>query len=76
MSEYYGTGSTSGYTAPRQVKTSNNIRSEEEINVQGPLEVAGSVQSGRGINFQGSISVKGPIDAYGNITTKGEMSCQ
>lgn len=76
MSEHYASGSTSGYTAPINVKKSKSIKSEEEISIQGPLEVAGSVQSGRGINFQGCISVRGPIDAYGNITTNGEMSCQ
>ncbi|KAL6692565.1 hypothetical protein J3F84DRAFT_351493 [Trichoderma pleuroticola] len=76
MSEHYASGSTSAYAASRNVKKSKSIKSEDEINVQGPLEVAGSVQSGRGINFQGSISVRGPIDAYGNITTNGELSCQ
>ncbi|KKP02155.1 hypothetical protein THAR02_05741 [Trichoderma harzianum] len=76
MSEHYASGSTSGYAPPRNVKKSKSIKSEEEINIQGPLEVAGSVQSGRGINFQGCISVRGPIDAYGNITTNGEISCQ
>jgi cytoskeletal protein CcmA (bactofilin family) len=76
MSEYYASGSTSGYTTPKNLKRSRSISSDDEINVQGPLEVAGSVQSGRGINFQGNVSVRGAVDAYGNITTRGEMSCQ
>lgn len=76
MSEHYATEPTSGYAAPKNVKRSRGIKSDDEINVQGPLEVAGSVQSGRGINFEGDVSVRGAIDAYGNITTKGELSCQ
>lgn len=76
MSEYYASGSTSGYTAPRNHKRCRSMKSDEEINAQGPLEVTGSIESGRGINLQGNVSVRGNIDAYGNITSRGEISCQ
>jgi cytoskeletal protein CcmA (bactofilin family) len=76
MSEYLASGSTSEYMPPRNQKRCQSMRSDEEINAQGPLEVTGSIESGRSVNLQGDISVRGSIDAYGNITAKGRINCQ
>lgn len=76
MSGYYTTGSTSDYTARWQLKRTRSIKSEEELQLSGPLDIVGSVTSGRGIGFEGKFAVRGSIDAYGDIKTKGDMVCE
>ncbi|EGR50650.1 uncharacterized protein TRIREDRAFT_57592 [Trichoderma reesei QM6a] len=76
MSEHYATASASGNRTKKGVKVTKNIYSDKETDVQGPLEVTGSVQCMGSVNFQGNVSVRGAIEAYGMITTKGHMVWQ
>lgn len=74
MSDYYAASSSSlGYT---HFKRSPSIRSEEALDLRGPLEVTGNVESERGINLEGEIIVTGSLDAYGPLTMNGSISCE
>jgi hypothetical protein len=45
------------------------------LEIQGPLDIQGSVKSGGSINLDGDFIVKDKIDAYGAITMNGNVSC-
>lgn len=73
--------SSSGFTnsSSRPTPTftrSRSIKSEEQLDLHGPLEVAGSVKSGSSINFEGDFIVRDKVDAYGAIAIDGSVSCE
>ncbi|KAK8932874.1 hypothetical protein MAA_10802 [Metarhizium robertsii ARSEF 23] len=73
MSDYYTANPSLGYT---HFKRSPSIKSEEALDLRGPLEVTGNVESGRGINLEGEIIISGSLDAYGPLTMNGSISCE
>ena len=50
---------------------SRSIKSDEGLDLQGPLQIDGSVKSGGSINFNGDFTVRDKIDAYGAINMNG-----
>mgnify|MGYP000887680519 CR=1 FL=1 len=58
------------------VPRSNSIKSESELDLYGPLEIAGSVKSGGSINFNGDFSISDKVDAYGGINLTGNSHIQ
>ncbi|KAJ0325899.1 hypothetical protein Brms1b_000113 [Colletotrichum noveboracense] len=78
---YYASSSTTAPTTadpgtPKQsVLKSKSIKSEGEITLQGPIEVAGSVKSGGNITFNGDFDVRDKVEAYGGIEVNGNLSC-
>lgn len=72
MSYYSG----SGYSQPPTFQRSRSIKSEEQLDLYGPLEIVGSVKSGSSINFDGDFIVRDKIDAYGGIAMNGNISCE
>ncbi|KAH7328564.1 hypothetical protein B0I35DRAFT_417748 [Stachybotrys elegans] len=75
MSDYYGESSSGGYLSEPHFKRSASIRSEGQLDLQGPLEIVGSVKSGRGIKFEGDFVIRDKLDAYGSIEINGNLSC-
>lgn len=73
MSDYYAASSSLGYT---RFKRSRSIKSEDALDLRGPLEITGSVKSERGINLEGEIIISGSLDAYGPLTMNGNISCE
>ncbi|KAK1837846.1 hypothetical protein CCHR01_19530 [Colletotrichum chrysophilum] len=79
---YYASSSTTAPTTadpgtPKQsVLKSKSIKSEGEITLQGPIEVAGSVKSGGNITFNGDFDVRDKVEAYGGIEVNGNLSCE
>lgn len=55
---------------------SRSVKSDGELDLQGPLDIAGSVKSGGSINFEGDFIVRDKIDAYGAININGSVSSQ
>lgn len=74
MSGYYS--SASSYDSPPQYKRTRSIKSEQKIDLQGPIEVAGSVKSGSSINLEGDVIVTEKVDAYGGIGMNGSIRCE
>lgn len=80
QSYQYATSSTEPVThtepPPLVLERSKSIKSEEELNLRGPLEVNGSVKSGGSINVEGDLVVRDKMDAYGAITINGNVSTE
>ncbi len=77
MSEYYYAASApAGLTSGRHFKRSRSIKSDDPLNLRGPLEVVGSLKSGRSISLEGDFVVRGKLDAYGDITMNGSVTCE
>lgn len=57
-------------------RRSRSIRSERELNLRGPLDIAGSVKSGSSISFNGDFIVREKVDAYGAIDMNGSIRCE
>lgn len=66
----------SHYAATPQFRRSRSIRSEHQLDLRGPLDIAGSVKSGSSINFDGDFIVRDKIDAYGAINMSGSVRCE
>ncbi|KAM0562144.1 hypothetical protein ACHAPJ_002588 [Fusarium lateritium] len=73
MSGYYNTSSS--YSGQPAFKRSRSIKSDHEINLNGPVEVVGSVKSGSSINLNGDVIVREKLDAYGGIGLNGSIRC-
>lgn len=73
MSRYH---SDSSYSRPPTFQRSRSIKSENQLDLHGPLEIVGSVKSGSSINFDGDFIVRDKIDAYGGIAMNGSISCE
>lgn len=56
-------------------RRSGSIKSDEEVIIQGPIEVEGSIKSGSSIKLEGEVSVRDKMDAYGGIEMNGSISC-
>lgn len=76
MADYYAASSSTGYTSGRHFKRARSVKSDEPLDLRGPLEVAGSVRSGRSINLEGDFIIRDKIDAYGDIVMNGSVSCE
>ena len=74
-SYHYESASSSGYSGT-QFQRSRSIRSDQPLDLYGPLEIEGSVKSGSSIKFDGDFVVRGAIDAYGKIGMKGDVTCE
>ncbi|KAF5027243.1 hypothetical protein F66182_659 [Fusarium sp. NRRL 66182] len=73
MSSYYST--TSSYSSQPVFKRSRSIKSDHEIDLNGPIDVAGSVKSGSSINLNGDVIIREKTDAYGGISFNGSIRC-
>lgn len=51
------------------------MRSEGDVSLQGPLDVAGSVKSGRSITLSGDFTIDDKMEAYGSIDIHGNVTC-
>lgn len=58
------------------VMKTSSLKSEESMQLTGPMEVDGSVLSKRDITFQGDFAVRKRIEAYRNIEIDGNLTCQ
>jgi hypothetical protein len=76
MGTFYHTPSSTGSNSQPIFQKSKSIKSETELELQGPLEVAGSVKSGGSITFRGDFIIRDKIDAYGTITMDGSVSAK
>ncbi|RGP78107.1 polymer-forming cytoskeletal domain-containing [Fusarium longipes] len=65
---------SSYYTQPAY-KRSRGVKSDHEITINGPVDVAGSVKSGSSINLNGDVIVREKLDAYGAIALNGSIRC-
>lgn len=61
---------------PPSTHRSQNIASDDGIELQGPLQIDGSVKSGGSIVFNGDFMVRDKIDAYGTINMNGNVTSQ
>ncbi|KAH8176400.1 hypothetical protein LIA77_04818 [Sarocladium implicatum] len=60
----------------QQFRRSRSIKSEDALEIQGPLDIQGSVKSGSSISLAGDFIVKDKIDAYGAINMDGNVRCE
>ena len=74
MPQSSGAGSSTGGNQP--VRKSKTIRSDGEINLQGPMDIVGSVKSGSNVTFDGDFTVREKIEAYGAIDVNGNLVCK
>lgn len=72
---HHAGSSPSGQPYGFNFRRSGSIRSEGRLNLQGPLDVAGSVR-GRSLTFNGEFIVSDRIEAYGGIDINGNMTCE
>ena len=72
MSAYYNTA----YPTQPAYKRSKSVKSEHEVTLNGPVEVAGSVKSGSSINLNGDVIIREKLDAYGSIGLNGSIRCE
>lgn len=72
---HHAGSSPSGQPYGFNFRRSGSIRSEGSLNLQGPLDVAGSVK-GRSLTFDGDFIVSDSIEAYGSIDINGNMTCE
>jgi cytoskeletal protein CcmA (bactofilin family) len=58
-------------------KKKKSIKSEEALELRGPLEVDGSVKSMASVSFVGGgeFAVRDRVEAYGNLEVEGVLSC-
>lgn len=63
-------------TPDQAVLRSKSIKSEGEITLQGPIEVAGSVRSGGNVTFNGDFAVRDKVEAYGTVEVNGNLACE
>lgn len=77
MSEYFhhAGSSSSGDVYGLDFQRSRSIHSENNLELTGPLDVAGTIRA-RNINFDGDFIVSDTIDAYGNIEINGNMTAE
>jgi cytoskeletal protein CcmA (bactofilin family) len=76
MASYYGEAAPgAAATYSRHWKRSRSIKTDDSVDLQGPLEVEGSVKSGGNIGFHGDFVVREKIDAYGAIHINGSLNC-
>lgn len=68
--------STESETPVQTVLKSKSIRSESEIILQGPIQVAGSVRSGGNVTLNGDFDVRDKVEAYGTIEVNGNLVCE
>ncbi|SPJ81855.1 uncharacterized protein FTOL_09260 [Fusarium torulosum] len=73
MSSYYN---TTTYANPPAYKRSRSVKSDHEVNLNGPIEVVGSVKSGSSINLNGDVIVREKVDAYGALGLNGSIRCE
>jgi len=71
MSGYYNT-----YPTQPAYKRSKSVKSDHEVTLNGPVEVAGSVKSGSSINLNGDVIIREKLDAYGAIGLNGSIRCE
>ena len=74
---YPAGGSSSGHgpSGNPSVRKSRSVRSEGDVSLQGPLDVAGSVKSGRSITLSGDFTIDDKMEAYGSIDIHGNVTC-
>jgi uncharacterized protein (DUF342 family) len=60
----------------QRIKKRNSINSDTSLELNGPMEVTGSVRSGGALTFTGDFSVGERIEAYGDIDVNGNMTCK
>lgn len=60
----------------QRTKKRNSINSDTSLELNGPMEVNGSVRSGGPVTFTGDFSVRERIEAYGDIDVAGNMTCK
>ncbi|CZR48814.1 uncharacterized protein FPRO_03865 [Fusarium proliferatum ET1] len=56
-------------------RRSKSIKSDYEINVNGPIEVIGSVKSGSSVTLTGDVIVREKVDAFGSLLLSGSIRC-
>ncbi|KAF6820461.1 hypothetical protein CSOJ01_00717 [Colletotrichum sojae] len=66
---------TGSETPTKTVLQSKSIRSEGEITLQGPIQVAGSVRSGGNVTLNGDFDVRDKVEAYGTVDINGNLVC-
>ncbi|KAK4157969.1 hypothetical protein C8A00DRAFT_39680 [Chaetomidium leptoderma] len=64
--------STSNNTTVRKKKS---IKSDNALDLRGPMEVDGSVKSMESVTFSGDFAVRDRIEAYGNLEVHGNLNC-
>ena len=74
-------GSSSSSSAQQQsgtspVKKKKSIKSDNAIDLRGPMEVDGSVKSMASLTFSGDFWVRDRIEAYGNVDVGGNLTCR
>ncbi len=57
------------------VRKTKSVKSEDDIVLQGPLDIRGSVKSGRSITLNGDFTIDDKMDAYGAIDISGNVNC-
>lgn len=72
MSAYYNTA----YSTQPAYKRSKSVKSDHEVTLNGPVEVAGYVKSGSSINLNGDVIIREKLDAYGSIGLNGSIRCE
>lgn len=77
MSQYFhhAGSSVSGNVYGLDFRRSRSIHTESNLDLVGPLDVAGSIRA-RSIYFDGDFIVSDTIDAYGNIQIDGNMTAE
>lgn len=72
---HHAGSSSSGQPYGLNFRRSRSIRSEGNLELRGPLDVAGTVK-GRSLTFEGDFIVSDRIEAYGSIDVNGNMTCE
>lgn len=65
-----------GGSGQQGVRKRKSVKSEDSIELHGPMEVDGSVKSMGAVTFTGNFSVRDRIEAYGDITVNGNLTCR
>ncbi|OAR01048.1 hypothetical protein LLEC1_02903 [Akanthomyces lecanii] len=77
MPEYYhhAGSSLTGDVYGLEYQRSRSIHSEQNLELTGPLDVAGTIKA-RNIVFEGDFIVSDTIDAYGDVEINGNMTAE
>lgn len=68
-------GSSSSFYPSHNANKMRSIKSDDPLDLRGPMEVDGSVKSMSSVTFRGDFSVKDRIEAYGDVDIQGNLSC-
>ena len=70
-------GSSSGrHAGMAGLSQKKSIKSDSSIELEGPMEVDGSVKSMGGITFTGDFAIRDRIEAYQDIDLNGNLTCK